>query len=195
MQKTKALKRLQFDRISLETYLGGAGRLGRPMGHRGWPVPTVFPWRPQKIRFWDIRSGGAAPRHGMVIFWQCFFHDFLPNRVLKRRLFKIYFLVRKNGFGSPPSAIFSLKNHAFQLRTCFFAIFAARVLTGRAVVEKRLKRCLKRYPGGPVAAKTPCETYLVRKRQKTAHLDSFVSPAESSRGKERACFSSFLSQN
>ena len=62
--------------------------------------------------------------------------------------------------------VLSPKNHDFQLRTCFFAIFAARVLAGRAVVEKRLKRCLKRYPGGPVAVKTPCETHLVRKRQK-----------------------------
>jgi len=87
------------------------------------------------------------------------------------------FFGAKKRFWVPPSAILSLKNHAFQLRTCFFAIFAARVLAGRAVVEKRLKRCLKRYSSGAVAFKTPCETYLVRKRQKTAHLDSFVSPA------------------
>jgi len=113
-----------------------------------------------------LRPGGAAPRHGVVIFWQCFFHDFLPNRVLKRRLFKIYFLGRKNGFGPPPSVVLSPKNHDFQLRTCFFAIFAARVLAGRAVVEKCPKRCLKRYPGGPVAVKTPYRTYLVRKRPK-----------------------------
>ena len=171
----------------------------------GGPVAVKMPYRTHLVRKRPkrpiltkscLRPGGAAPRHGVVIFWQCFFHDFLPNRVLKRRLFKIYFLGRKNGFGPPPSVVLSPKNHDFQLRTCFFAVFAARVLAGRAVVEKCPKRCLKRYPGGPVAVKTPCETYLVRKRQKTAHLDSFVSPAGGRlRGKEQACFSSFLSQN
>ena len=103
---------------------------------------------------------------GWSYFGNFFPHDFLPNRVLKRRLFKIYFLGRKNGFGPPPSVVLSPKNHDFQLRTCFFAIFAARVLAGRAVVEKCPKRCLKRYPGGPVAVKTPYRTYLVRKRPK-----------------------------
>jgi len=102
---------------------------------------------------------------GWSRFGNVFSHGFLPNRVLKRRLFKFYFLVRKTVLGSP-SVVPSLENHAFQLRTCFSAIFAACVPTGRAVVEKRLKRCLKRYSSGAVAVKTPCETYLVRKRSK-----------------------------
>jgi hypothetical protein len=43
-------------------------------------------------------------------------------------IFKIYFLVRKIGFGLPPAwfSVLSLKNCAFLLRTCFFAIVEAK---------------------------------------------------------------------
>jgi hypothetical protein len=59
--------------------------------------PDDFPVATSKTRFWDIRSGGAAP------FWQYFFHGFVPNRVLKRRLFKNYILCEKTVFGPPPA--------------------------------------------------------------------------------------------
>jgi hypothetical protein len=74
-EKTK----LQLDRISLETYLGGE--------HRRWSAPAIFPRRPQKIRFGT--SGRGAQRHavgGVFIFWQYFPMIFYPKEFFKRGL-------------------------------------------------------------------------------------------------------------
>ena len=64
MQKTKALKRLQFDRISLETYLGGAGRasVGR-WGIGDGPSRRFSRGDPKKHVFGT--SGRGAQRHAM----------------------------------------------------------------------------------------------------------------------------------
>jgi len=77
LQKKKFRKRLQFDRISLETYLGGAGRAWVGLKNRFFAPRRRFSRGDPKKHVFGT-SGWGAQRHAAVWsdFGNVFFHHF-----------------------------------------------------------------------------------------------------------------------
>ena len=77
MQKKKFRKRLQIDRISLETYLGGAGRAWVGLKNTFFAPRRRFSRGDPKKHVFGT-SGRGMQRHAMgwSYFGNVFFHDF-----------------------------------------------------------------------------------------------------------------------